>query len=101
MMIPYAMKPLPCILLVSRRFTTTEKIAYHDVVSQTLAQLPSSAISSKCDSTKKHLCPSKDGVTLADESVYPDSPRPQCFLVNVQLEVYPKNNLRSDRDEHD
>lgn len=72
----------------------------HDIVRQTLSQVPSSAIPSECDGTEKHLHPSKDGVRLPNETMSANSPRPKALLVNVQFQVDPKRQLGTYRYEH-
>lgn len=73
---------------------------HHDVMSQTLSQLPASTVSSESYSPEKHLCPAKDRIALANETVEPHSPGPQRFLVYVQFQVDSEYNLSCDRYEH-
>ena len=80
-------------------FDRAQGVADHDVVSQTLAKVPSAAIPSERDRAEEHLYPSKYRESLTDDAMSAHGIWTQCTLVDVQLEVNPEGKLGKDRNE--
>lgn len=61
--------------------------AYHNIMSQALSQMVASTISSKCDCTKQHLCPTEDRVEFSNDTMENHCVRSDRLLVYVKFQV--------------
>ena len=68
---------------------------------QTLRQCVIPTVPAKHDRAKQHLRPPKHGVRLSDDAMRAHGPGPQRPLVDVQLEVHAKRELRGQRYEEE
>lgn len=66
---------------------------------EALVDMPAAAVPAEYDCAEQHLHPAEDRIGFADEPVQADRPRAECALVDVELEVHAKHELRAERPE--